>query len=96
MAWAVMVEAPGAEVALAPNITDVFEPTGMANGLAGLEVTPAGRLASVIRTELAKLFAGFTERVSGWLTPPWGMVIEDEERTREKSAGVAGAGMAAD
>jgi hypothetical protein len=69
VACAVMVEVPVAEVALAANITDVFAPAAMANGL-----------------------AGFTERVSGWLTPPWGMVIEDEERAKEKSAG----GMAAD
>jgi hypothetical protein len=47
-AWAVTVELPGLEFRLAPRMTDVSAPAAMVNGLAGVEVTPAGKLASVI------------------------------------------------
>jgi hypothetical protein len=43
-----MVVLPGAAVTVAPKTTEVFAPAAMVNGLAGLEVMPAGRFASMI------------------------------------------------
>ena len=84
-ACAVTVEFPVAVVAAAPKIMEAFAPAATVNGLPGLDVTPAGRLASVISTEPAKPFVALMETMTGWLTPPWGIDTEAEESAREKS-----------
>lgn len=47
-AWAMIIEFPGTELRLAPKRTEVLALAAMVNGLAGVEVTPAGKLASEI------------------------------------------------
>jgi len=83
-------------VTAAPRITETFAPAEMVNGLAGLEVTPAGRFASVICTESTKPCSALTATVTGGLTPPCGIASEVEERVTEKSAGTAGVATAVD
>src|SRR5450432_1776320 len=91
-ACSVTVLLPVAVVTAAPKITATFAPAALVNGLAGLEVIPAGRSVSVICTESTKPCSAFTATVMGGLTPPCAMESEAEERVREKSAGTTRAG----
>jgi hypothetical protein len=60
-----MVELPTEVFVAAPKSIEVFAPVATENGLGGLVVTPVGRFAKVIWTELAKPFLALTEIVTG-------------------------------
>ena len=86
-----IVKLPVAAFAATPKTTETLAPAAMLNGLAGFDVTPAGRALSVTCTLPVKPLMGVTEKLTAELAAPCCTVIEPDDRPRVKS-GIGGGG----
>ena len=91
-ACAETVKVPARADASAPKSSEAFAPELTLNGLAGLDVTPAGRPLSVICTEPEKPLEPTMPSATGALVPPWFTETNDDEKSTEKSGCGDGAG----
>ena len=83
---------PVAAVAEAPRTTEVLAFAVTLKGLAGLDVTPAGRAPSTTWTDPLKPLMGFTVTLTAGLVAPSVTEIEFDDKLREKSATGGGGG----